>query len=246
MIRFTTAICMLLAAGSGLYLYQQKHRTQVLDRQIMATVNATILAQKRSHVLSAEWDLANDPERLAKLADQFLHLRTMAPSQFAALGDLSGRLPTARAADWKAEQTTEEPAEGEPVAETPLPIPPLLAPPPSASPAAAQTTTAARPPAAAAAGTGAVAARPSIPPGTSPSSPSPGPRPTATAAATPSQAGVARAQNVSARVSGDLPSSAQFGGHQGGSALGMARGTSTVPAPVPISAPSSAAAYGGN
>ena len=96
MIRPFTAICMVLAAGSGLYLYQQKHKSQVLERQIEDTVKKTIAAQKRVLFLTAEWDLLNDPERLAKLSEQFLKLRTMNPAQFAAIDDLGGRLPAVR------------------------------------------------------------------------------------------------------------------------------------------------------
>ena len=40
MIRPVTCVCFLLACGSGLYLYQSKHRVQVLDREIEKTVHA--------------------------------------------------------------------------------------------------------------------------------------------------------------------------------------------------------------
>ena len=45
MIRPLTLICMLLACGSGLYLYQTKHRVQMLDREIAQTVQATMAAR---------------------------------------------------------------------------------------------------------------------------------------------------------------------------------------------------------
>ena len=41
MIRPITCVCFLLACGSGLYVYQSKHRVQVLDRKIEKTVRAT-------------------------------------------------------------------------------------------------------------------------------------------------------------------------------------------------------------
>ena len=93
MIRPITCICFLLACGSGLYLYQAKHRVQLLDRQIEDTVQATDKLREQSRVLHAEWTLLNDPQRLQALADQFLALKTVQPSQFASMADLDSRLP---------------------------------------------------------------------------------------------------------------------------------------------------------
>ena len=48
MIRPFTLIYMLLACGSGLYLYQTKHQVQLLDRAIAQTVQATTAARDRA------------------------------------------------------------------------------------------------------------------------------------------------------------------------------------------------------
>jgi hypothetical protein len=93
MIRPITCICFLLACGSGLYLYQAKHRVQLLDRQIEDTVQATEKLREQTRVLHAEWTLLNDPQRLQTLADQFLALRTVQPNQFTSMADLDSRLP---------------------------------------------------------------------------------------------------------------------------------------------------------
>lgn len=93
MIRPITCICFLLACGSGLYLYQAKHRVQLLDRQIEATVQATEKLREQTRVLHAEWTLLNDPQRLQALGDQFLTLKTVQPSQFTSMADLDSRLP---------------------------------------------------------------------------------------------------------------------------------------------------------
>jgi hypothetical protein len=97
MIRPFTLICMLLACASGLYLYQTKHRVQLLDRDIAQTVQATSAARDRSGALRTEWTLLNDLERLRVLADQHMQLRPVAPSQFTTLADLGNRLPAPRA-----------------------------------------------------------------------------------------------------------------------------------------------------
>ena len=93
MIRPFTCICMVLAAGSGLYLYQTKHRAQMLDREIGRVLKQTDVVRDRIGVLRGEWALLNEPDRLNELARQHLALRTMAPTQFVALADLGARLP---------------------------------------------------------------------------------------------------------------------------------------------------------
>ena len=93
MIRPFTCVCMLLAGASGLYLYQSKHRAQMLDREIGRTIKQTETTRERIGMLRAEWALLNEPDRLTDLARQHLGLRTLAPGQFAALTDLAARLP---------------------------------------------------------------------------------------------------------------------------------------------------------
>ena len=145
MIRPITCVCFLLACGSGLYLYQSKHRVQVLDREIEKTVHATDALREQTRVLHAEWTLLNDPQRLQVLADQFLTLKTVTPGQFTSMAELDNRLPAVRAPEPPAPpepapepvaqlpDTTPQPEEPQPAA---LPVPPkptsvaVAAPPP--------------------------------------------------------------------------------------------------------------------
>src|SRR6185437_32999 len=141
MIRPFTILCMLLAAGSGLYLYHEKHRASVLDRQIAQVVKAADAARERTGMLRAEWTLLNEPERLQDLASRYLTgLQPMAPSQFVQMTALDSRLPPV------AQSPAAAPADSEdetPVAEgTPIPPPVPAAPPPmiaEATPAPAAT-----------------------------------------------------------------------------------------------------------
>ena len=147
MIRPFTCVCMLLAAGSGLYLYQTKHRAQMLDREIQRTIKQTEMARDRIGVLRGEWALLSEPERLSELSSQHLGLKTLDPKQFVALADLNGRLPAPMPAG-----STIAPIE-EPAAETPLAVAkppqqriaavaPVPAPAPAAPPAPAPPNTA--------------------------------------------------------------------------------------------------------
>ena len=143
MIRPLTAITLLLACGSGLFLYQAKHRVQVLDRTIQQTIRTTDTLREQTRMLHAEWTLLNDPERLRRLSDQFLpELKTVAPNQFTSLADLNDRLPAPVAPTPPAESSPVPVAPGDPLvaSATPadsgasgdasaLPVPP--APPPA-------------------------------------------------------------------------------------------------------------------
>jgi hypothetical protein len=132
MIRPFTCLCFLLACGSGLYLYQSKHRVQMLDREIERTVHMTEATRDQARLLGAEWMLLNDPERLRTLADQFLTLKTVTPTQFTTMADLDRRLPPVRSPDAPLEPVPE------PAVMTPMIPPPGTAPatPPATSPGA--------------------------------------------------------------------------------------------------------------
>jgi len=143
MIRPFTCVCMVLALGSGLYLYQAKHRAQLLDREIEATMRARDAAQARAGVLRAEWTLQNDPERLAALAERFLALKTVAPGQFTTMAELDKRLPPVRAPEPTPGETTDE---ATPVAAAPAPEPPKTAAIPEAKPEPPKRDIAAAPP----------------------------------------------------------------------------------------------------
>jgi hypothetical protein len=97
MIRPVTCICFLMASASGLYLYQAKHASQVLDRTIEKTVHDTDAIREQTRALRTDWTLLNDPEKLRALAEQYLPtLKPVAPSQFVSMADLDTRLPSPR------------------------------------------------------------------------------------------------------------------------------------------------------
>ncbi len=95
MIRPFTLLTALVAAGAGLYLYQAKHRTQVLDGQIVTVETDIETAQTRIALLRAEWALENSPIRLADLASRYLTLVPMKPTQAVTFAGLEARLPPA-------------------------------------------------------------------------------------------------------------------------------------------------------
>jgi hypothetical protein len=93
MIRPTTVLCLIAALGSGLYLYTEKHRTEMLDREIGRVFRATQAAHERTGQLRVEWAGLNEPGRLQELSARYLALSPMAPAQLVQLSDLPQRLP---------------------------------------------------------------------------------------------------------------------------------------------------------
>lgn len=93
MIKPFTCICLALAAGSGLYLYQVKQRAFALDASLRSTFHDIDVAREKTRMLRADWALMNDPERLQALASQYLTLKPMGPSQLVTLDQLAASLP---------------------------------------------------------------------------------------------------------------------------------------------------------
>lgn len=174
MIRPVTLLCALLAAGSGLYLYQAKHRVKVIDRQIIAAIRQIDQARERTTILRAEWALLNEPDRLNELATRFLNLQPLAPTQFVAMADLDSRLPPPGPLPGTTPDTG--PAGGP---EAPLPVPVAAATPPLVATAAAAT------PATASAATQPGATQPAPAPAAVPATSAPAPATVASAAPRP-------------------------------------------------------------
>lgn len=94
MIRPLTFACMLLAAGSGLYLYQTKQNGRILDHQIREVRDQTDATRRRAEMLHAEYELLQDPTRLAELVTAHLpDLKATQPQQWTSMAELDKRLP---------------------------------------------------------------------------------------------------------------------------------------------------------
>ena len=93
MIRPFTFLCLAAACGSGLFLYTEKHRAELLDRQIARTIHQTEAARQTTSLLQAEWGLLNNPDRLRPMAEKYLNLVPVQPSQWVQLSDLGDHLP---------------------------------------------------------------------------------------------------------------------------------------------------------
>ena len=92
MIRRTTLLFVLLAAGLSLGLFTIKYRVQDLEQELVRISRYTLKERESIHVLKAEWSHLNDLNRLEKLARQHLSMQPLVPRQVATFADLSDRL----------------------------------------------------------------------------------------------------------------------------------------------------------
>lgn len=135
MIRPATFVAMLVFVFAGLFLYQTKHRSQMLDREIARTMKATDDTRARASLLRAEFALLSDPSRLQDLSDQLLKLKPTQPTQYTTMADLPKRLPPIGPMPGSVPPVA-EPASTEPTQTTPPPAAPAIAAAPIAAPAA--------------------------------------------------------------------------------------------------------------
>ena len=227
MIRPVTCICFLLAGASGLYLYQSKHRVQVLDREIEQTVRATDAMREQIRVLHADWTLMNDPQRLQALADQFLSLKTVTPGQFTTMAEIEDRLPAIRPPEPPPQQqapvaTVPAPAAGGQIEEPQPQRIPAPAPAPASEPSKPAVV--------------AVASPPARLPERKPPAP---PRPQIAQAPPPPRSEVRPVAEVRPVFAPEpaRPAPVVMAPAVGGSMLGMAHGMAPPPRPMPVSAP---------
>ncbi|AQU86703.1 ABC transporter permease [Komagataeibacter nataicola] len=94
MSRFVTFFFAVVAAVSGLFLYNKKQQTTALDHQIAQIVEQTERTRAQTAMLRAEWAMLNQPDRLGTLASRYdKALQPVSPTQFVQMSALSAHLP---------------------------------------------------------------------------------------------------------------------------------------------------------
>ena len=91
--KFLNACFVLTVLVSAFFLYSLEHSTRGLERQI-AKLRGDIFEERESiKVLGAEWSSLTRPDRLQKLAQENLKLKTVTASQFVSEGELAEKIP---------------------------------------------------------------------------------------------------------------------------------------------------------
>jgi cell division protein FtsL len=91
--KFFNACLVLAVLVSAFFLYSLEHSTRGLERNI-AKLQIDISEERESiKVLGAEWSSLTRPDRLQKLAQENLKLKTVTASQFVSENELAERVP---------------------------------------------------------------------------------------------------------------------------------------------------------
>lgn len=80
-----------LAAGS--MLYSLEHTTRGLEREIAGLHRRISDSKENIKLLGAEWSSLSRPDRIQRLAGQYLHLETIKAQQFVGLDKLGQSVP---------------------------------------------------------------------------------------------------------------------------------------------------------
>lgn len=95
LVKHTTLFFLVLAVGLALVLFSVKYQVQDLEEELSELKTRIAAEQRATHVLRAEWSYLTEPVRLRRLADRYLHLAPLTPSQlgtFAALPKSPGHV----------------------------------------------------------------------------------------------------------------------------------------------------------
>ena len=91
--KFFNACLVLAVLVSAFFLYSLEHSTRGLERQIAKLKSDISEEHEQVKVLGAEWSSLTRPDRLQKLAEQNLKLKTVAASQFVSESELAEKVP---------------------------------------------------------------------------------------------------------------------------------------------------------
>lgn len=91
--KFFNACLVLAVLVSAFFLYSLEHSTRGLERQIAKLKSNILEEHEQVKVLGAEWSSLTRPDRLQKLAQENLKLKTATASQFVSESDLAEKVP---------------------------------------------------------------------------------------------------------------------------------------------------------
>jgi cell division protein FtsL len=91
--KFLNACLVMAVLVSAFFLYSLEHSTRGLERQNSKLKNAIVDERESIKLLGAEWSSLARPDRLQKLAQDNLKLKTVTASQMISEGELAIKVP---------------------------------------------------------------------------------------------------------------------------------------------------------
>ena len=93
MVKLVNAMLVVSVLFAAFFLYSLEHATRSLERSIAKTEKSIIDEREKIKLLNAEWASLTRPDRLQKLAEEQLHLKTVEAEQFVPLAQIGARVP---------------------------------------------------------------------------------------------------------------------------------------------------------
>jgi cell division protein FtsL len=93
MIKLLNAILVCCVLAGGFVLYSLEHETRGLEREIAKTQKAISDEREQTKMLNAEWASLTRPDRLQKIAEEQLNLKSVTASQIVKIEDLPSKVP---------------------------------------------------------------------------------------------------------------------------------------------------------
>ena len=91
--KFLNAILVIAVLVSGFALYSLEHVTRSLERKVAKLERGIDEEIENKKFLDAEWSSLTRPDRLQKLAEQYLGLQTLQASQTVGIEELGQKVP---------------------------------------------------------------------------------------------------------------------------------------------------------
>ncbi len=123
-----TVLCFLVAAAFGWNLFQVKHSTALLDRELAGVAEQIKASQKQKETLESVWGTLNDLPRLRQLSQLLLPQDVSQTPQNRSFAELERRLPAQQTPDAKPSAFTRRDGASAPDIAIALLPPALLAP----------------------------------------------------------------------------------------------------------------------
>ena len=93
MVKLINAMLVMTVLIAAFFLYSLEHATRSLERSIAKAEKSITGEHEKIKVLDAEWASLTRPDRLQKLAEEQLHLKTVEAQQFVPMAEIGARVP---------------------------------------------------------------------------------------------------------------------------------------------------------
>lgn len=88
MIRTVSVLALALLVASSFGLYKLKYQVQRLDHEARGLQTSIAKERQSIQLLQADWTYLNQPQRIQQLAERFLQMKAVEPSQLASIEDI--------------------------------------------------------------------------------------------------------------------------------------------------------------